>query len=70
MASNNVHSHGPPTFEGQPATGTLRQAWYKENVDSIPDDERKLLETYSSIPPEQVIPHVVTLVSSLNAEQR
>ena len=61
----NISSHGPPIFDGQPAVGTLKQAWYKEDVQSINDDERQLLEEYSGLKPEEVMPHVLALVSSL-----
>lgn len=49
-------------FDGKPATGTLEQGWYQGEVDDISPDERELLEVYSGIQPDQVLPHVLALV--------
>ena len=40
------------------------QAWFDEKADEIPDDSRQLLEKYSGIPPEEVMPHVQRIVCS------
>ena len=60
----NVRHHGPAIFEGQPAVdAALKQAWYTENVDSIPEGARFSLEQYSNLELEEVVPHVVTMVN-------
>ena len=61
-SSQVPHSHGPPVFAGKPAVDLLRQGWYKQDVDSIDDDERELLEKYSGLKPEEVLPHVLIIV--------
>ncbi|KAK0511129.1 hypothetical protein JMJ35_006681 [Cladonia borealis] len=62
----NVRRHGPAVFEGQPAVdAVLKQAWYAENVDSIPESARLLLEQYSNLEPEEVVPHVVTMMQDV-----
>ncbi|KAJ9604881.1 hypothetical protein H2200_010996 [Cladophialophora chaetospira] len=38
-----------------------RPAWYREQVTSISDDARALLETYSRIPPQEVLAHVLSI---------
>ena len=38
------------------------KAWFTESVTSIPPVARELLEHYSKIAPDEVIPHVVALV--------
>lgn len=59
---STVNNHGPPMFDGKPATGTLEQEWYQGEVEDISPDERELLEVYSGIQPDQVLPHVLALV--------
>lgn len=38
--------------------------WYIPSITSVPDDVRDLLEKYSHIAPEEVVPHVVRMVRS------
>ena len=64
MDPTSRRHHGPVVFEGEPAVdAVLKQAWYAENVDSVPDDARNLLEEYSGLKPEEVVPHVLALVT-------
>ena len=64
METSNRRPHGPASFQGEPAVdAVLRQAWYSENVDTIPDNARRLLEDYSGLKPEEVMPHVIALVN-------
>ena len=45
------------------------QTWMLDETEmsrSIPPSGRKLLEQYSQIPSNQVVPHVVSLVSTSN----
>ena len=63
--TENISSHAPPIFDGQPAIGAPKQAWHKEDAESNNDDERQLLEEYSGLKPEEAMPHVIALVSSL-----
>ena len=60
----NGRHHGPTIFEAQPAFDAMsKQARYTENVDSIPEGARLTLEQYSNLEPEEVVPHVVTMVN-------
>jgi len=38
--------------------------WYNENLESLNDDTRAVLENYSGLSSERVIPHVTELVRS------
>lgn len=40
-----------------------KPAWFTEDVSEIPANSRQLLEQYSHIAPDQVLPHVVEQVS-------
>ena len=61
-ATERKGHHGPDTFEGKSQVDpAARAAWFKEDVTSIPDDGRRLLEEYSGIPPDDVIPHVLKI---------
>jgi len=40
-----------------------RPDWYDQNVKSINPEAQRLLETYSHLKPEEVLPHVLALVS-------
>lgn len=51
MANSTVH---------QPDSG--HQAWYTEDVTGIPLEARELLEQYSKIHPNEVVPHVLNVV--------
>ena len=42
--------------------------WYTKEIDSIPPPMREVLEKYSGIPPERVIPHISELVSAICLE--
>ncbi len=62
MASERRGYHGPRNFEGQcQSDPSAKVAWYTETISSIPAAGRQLLEEYSSIPPDQVLPHVLAL---------
>lgn len=41
-----------------------KPAWFTEDVKEIPSNARNLLEKYSHIAPDQVLPHVVEQVRS------
>ena len=65
MAADRKGHHGPSTFDGKSQVDYVsRPAWYTEHVESIPNEGRHLLEVYSGIPPERVLPHVVAIVRS------
>lgn len=38
--------------------------WYEPKIDNIPEPAKTILENYSKIPPEQVLQHVMDVVSS------
>ena len=37
--------------------------WYTEELQDLTPSARKLLETYSRIPPDQVVSHILAIVS-------
>jgi hypothetical protein len=39
-----------------------RVGWYASTLDTIPDSQRDLLENYSKIEPDRVIPHILEVV--------
>lgn len=41
-------------------------AWYDKTFSGVPADARELLEKYSKIPPEEVEPHVLSMVGQDN----
>lgn len=45
------------------ATRELLQSYYLPDPDDVPSEARKLLEEYSKIPSEEVLPHVLRVVS-------
>jgi hypothetical protein len=53
----------------QPVSNTAKltrektSQWWIQDVSAIGEPARELLETYSKIPPEKVIPHVLEIVS-------
>ncbi|MCJ1434882.1 hypothetical protein MMC27_004252 [Xylographa pallens] len=54
--------HGPSIFDRKSQLDpTARPAWFTEHIKSIPEAGRRLLEQYSGIPPDQVLPHVVAV---------
>ena len=57
--------HGPTTYEGKTQSGTTgegeRVGWYDATVTSIPDEGRELLESYSGLAADDVLPHVVAI---------
>lgn len=63
MASPAVETRQTSTDTTQPKPHFNDKDWYQESVETIPEDERELLEQYSGLKPEEVIPHVVALVS-------
>ena len=42
-----------------------RAGWYMDEVQTIPDSARRLLERYSGLKPEEVLPHVLSIVRPL-----
>lgn len=42
-----------------------RPEWYQKDVQSINADAQRLLEKYSGFAPEEVLPHVLSLVRPL-----
>lgn len=40
-----------------------RVGWYTPTLDNVPDAQRDLLERYSKIPPDRVIPRILEVVS-------
>ena len=70
METQDQRRHGPAVFEGQPAVhDVMKQAWYEEDVTSIPASAREILESYSGIKPEDVLPHVLALVRKIRPGQ-
>ena len=70
MGTPSKRLHGPAFFQGEPAVdAVLKQAWYSEDVDSVPEDARRLLEDYSGLKPEEVIPHVIALVCQISPQE-
>lgn len=62
MSAERKGHHGPSTFDGKSLVDSVsRPAWYTKHVESIPDAGRHLLEVYSGIPPERVLPHVLAI---------
>ena len=43
------------------AAQTQRPGWYQTDIKSIPEDARALLEGYSHLRPEEVLPHVLSI---------
>jgi hypothetical protein len=41
----------------------LLQKWYNTELEEVPQDMQKLLENYSEIPPDEVLPHIIEVVS-------
>jgi hypothetical protein len=54
-----------PPFE-PPKIGTRDKSvgWYTPTLDTISDTQRDLLENYSHIAPDRVIPHILEVVRS------
>ena len=63
MASENRSSDSAPEEQTPKSHQQSKVSWYTEDVRSIPSEARDLLESYSKIPSDQVIPHVLSLVS-------
>ena len=42
-----------------------RVGWYTATLDNVSDVQRDLLESYSKIPAERVIPHILEIVSAI-----
>ncbi|KAL9066105.1 MAG: hypothetical protein Q9161_007763 [Pseudevernia consocians] len=62
MSTERKGYHGPTIFQGHCQTNpSAKVAWYTENITSLPATGRKLLEDYSGILPEHVLPHVLAL---------
>ncbi len=56
MASSISHGYN------EPGTRNKDVPWHAAELDHIEDSTRELLEAYSKIPPERVIPHIVEIV--------
>lgn len=41
-----------------------RPEWYTEKLESVDEATRTVLEKYSGIPPDGVIPHILKIVSN------
>ena len=64
MSTERKGCHGPSTFEGKSQIDpNNRPAWFTEQITSIPEAGRRLLEEYSGVAPEEVLPHVIRVVS-------
>ncbi|KAL6713339.1 hypothetical protein ACLMJK_008804 [Lecanora helva] len=62
MSTTRTGHHGPMTYDGQSQTDTAQKVpWYTENITSIDPAGRKLLEQYSKIAAEEVLPHVLRI---------
>lgn len=53
---------GTKTAEHDPQGSKEHVAWYAPELSNISGAARKLLEEYSGVPPEQVVPHVLEVV--------
>lgn len=42
--------------------------WYTETLDNLSDATRELLETYSKIPADDVVPHIYRVVSLIDCD--
>lgn len=40
-------------------------AWYNDDIEQVPTDIRQLFENYSGVSPDDVVPHVLKIVSLL-----
>jgi hypothetical protein len=45
------------------AIGTLDKAWFDAELEDVNPQARTVLETYSNIASDQVVPHVLRIVS-------
>ena len=63
IESEDVPSNQHASSNETKPSSESHRAWYADNVTTIPSEARELLEQYSKIPPEEVIPHVLNLVS-------
>ena len=62
MSTDRRGHHGPSVFQGQPQIdSSSKVAWYSEHINSIPAAGRALLEDYSGVPADQVLPHVLAI---------
>jgi hypothetical protein len=43
------------------------QAWYLEEIESLPEETREVFEKYSGIAPDEVEKHIYEVVRSLGA---
>ena len=68
MSAERMGYHGPSVFEGKSQIDrNARPAWFTENIESIPEAGRQLLERYSGIAPERVLPHVISIVRNIQS---
>lgn len=44
--------------------------WYDKTFSGVPEDARELLEKYSKIPPDEVEPHVLSMVGEENLKRK
>lgn len=47
-------------------TSSKEVGWYHPNLTGVPEETRQLLEEYSHIPGDQVIPHILRYVSRIS----
>ena len=59
--------HRPPNMSSGTVKESLRAEgknvnWYRSNLESVQEPARRLLETYSGVPPEEVVSHILAVV--------
>ncbi|KAJ6572226.1 hypothetical protein B0H19DRAFT_1256125 [Mycena capillaripes] len=60
MAAERKGTHGPSSYEGKSLTDSENKVgWYEENITEISPEGRMLLEEYSGIPLDEILPHVL-----------
>ena len=59
------HTHERPLFIQMGGSSDKDVPWFTHDVDDskISQSARELLQTYSGIPPDKVLPHVLAMVS-------
>ena len=67
MSTERKGYHGPDVFDGKSQLdSSVRPTWFTEHIETIPDVGRQLLEEYSGISHEEVLPHVIAIVSNIS----
>lgn len=60
MSTEHVNVNGHGHGHGNPAN--TKPSWYKQDVTEISPEAQWLLESYSKIQPDEVLPHVLAVV--------